>query len=452
MGKRYFILLPLIAILLLSTGTVYNAGTGGKAAFAEENLNNKPADAGDTGNTDMTKESLGPGGTGKEPGETVTGPAAGETGTGTNPGGASNPSVATEPSAQTDPTANTGHAVQTEPTPTPEPEPVDFTIVAVGDVVLGRGVGNRLDQQGRSFEYPFEKVRDLLIQGDIVFFNLETPITDSTHSLYAYPNGKYILKTPTKFIESIKYAGFNMANLANNHMMDFYERGLDDTMALLDEAGIVYSGAGRNLEEARKPAMMEVKGLKTAMLGYTDMAELVFAGEPYFEFVARENKHGVAPRKMEYILEDVGKIRDSVDLVIVSLHWGVEETFTITKEMVEFAHTLIDSGVDIILGHHPHQFQGMEIYNGKPIIYSMGNFIMDQNDPENQEGFILIFQYRDTEFINLKAIPVRTEEKTQVVLQEGEGALNILQREKRLCEELGTVFEIVDGNLVYEME
>jgi poly-gamma-glutamate capsule biosynthesis protein CapA/YwtB (metallophosphatase superfamily) len=452
MGKRYFILLPLIAILLLSTGTVYNAGTGGKAAFAEENLNNKPADAGDTGNTDMTKESLGPSGTGKEPGETVTGPAAGETGTGTNPGGASNPSVATEPSAQTDPTANTGHAVQTEPTPTPEPEPVDFTIVAVGDVVLGRGVGNRLDQQGRSFEYPFEKVRDLLIQGDIVFFNLETPITDSTHSLYAYPNGKYILKTPTKFIESIKYAGFNMANLANNHMMDFYERGLDDTMALLDEAGIVYSGAGRNLEEARKPAMMEVKGLKTAMLGYTDMAELVFAGEPYFEFVARENKHGVAPRKMEYILEDVGKIRDSVDLVIVSLHWGVEETFTITKEMVEFAHTLIDSGVDIILGHHPHQFQGMEIYNGKPIIYSMGNFIMDQNDPENQEGFILIFQYRDTEFINLKAIPVRTEEKTQVVLQEGEGALNILQREKRLCEELGTVFEIVDGNLVYEME
>jgi poly-gamma-glutamate synthesis protein (capsule biosynthesis protein) len=243
-----------------------------------------------------------------------------------------------------------------------------------------------------------------------------------------------------------------MANLAKNHMMDFYERGLDDTMALLDEAGIVYSGAGRNLEEARKPAMMEVKGLKTAMLGYTDMAELVFAGEPYFEFVAKENKHGVAPRKIEYILEDVGKIRNSVDLVIVSLHWGVEETFTITKEMVEFAHTLIDSGVDIILGHHPHQFQGMEIYNGKPIIYSMGNFIMDQNDPENQEGFILIFQYRDTEFINLKAIPVRTEEKTQVVLQEGEGALNILQREKRLCEELGTIFEIVDGNLVYEME
>ena len=220
-------------------------------------------------------------------------------------------------------------------------------------------------------------------------------------------------------------------------------------MALLDEAGIVYS---RRRNWKRRVSRHDgSQGFENGQCLGIPIWPSWFCRRAYFEFVARENKHGVAPRKMEYILEDVGKIRDSVDLVIVSLHWGVEETFTITKEMVEFAHTLIDSGVDIILGHHPHQFQGMEIYNGKPIIYSMGNFIMDQNDPENQEGFILIFQYRDTEFINLKAIPVRTEEKTQVVLQEG-GALNILQREKRLCEELGTVFEIVDGNLVYEME
>jgi hypothetical protein len=440
MKTRHLILLPLVIILLLTTGTAYNGEIPGKAAFAEGDFNSEPSDTENTDYTDMTKESIEPGEARQNPDETGTEVGAGVTDTG----------VSSE--EVTEPSTLTGSERHTEPSTTQEQEnkPVELTIVAVGDVVLGRGVGIRLEQQGRSFEYPFEKVRDLLIQGDIVFFNLETPLTDSTHSLD--PKGKYILKTPTKYIESIKYAGFNMANLANNHMMDFYEKGLEDTMALLDEAGIVYSGAGMNLEEARKPALIEVKGLKVAMLGYTDMAELVFAGDPYFEFAAKENKPGVVPRKMEYILEDVGKIRDSVDLVIVSLHWGVEETFIVTDEMVEFAHTLIDNGVDIILGHHPHQFQGMEIYNGKPIIYSMGNFIMDQNDPENQESCFLLLAYRATPFLGVNGVAVPPEANTPGVLPGGEEPRNILEREKRLCEELGTTFDIVGDNLVYRVE
>ena len=444
MRIRHLVLLLFSLVLLFSTGDAYVNRVDGRPAFVEETYGNEIASLEDEGHNGT------PGEYGEEYEE---GP---EEDSEEHSGGKAAGTIHQEPETgmgsgeEQEPPVNQEHETSPEPATMPEQEtPAEFTIVAVGDVVLGRGVDIRLQQQGRSLEYPFEKVKDLLSIGDVVFFNLETPITDSTHSLD--PKGKYILKTPTRYIESIKYAGFTMANLANNHMMDYYEKGLEDTMALLDEYGIVYAGAGMNLEEARKPAIVEVKGLKVAMLGYTDMAEYTFAGNPYFKFAAEDEKPGVAPRKMDYILEDVGKIRDEVDLVIVSLHWGVEETFIVLDEMVEFAHKLIDNGVDIILGHHPHQFQGMEIYKDKPIIYSMGNFIFDQNDPENQEGFILFLKYEDTSFKSLTAVPVRTEAKTQVVLQKGEEAVHILEREKRLCEELGTTFEIFADMLVYKV-
>ncbi len=336
------------------------------------------------------------------------------------------------------------------PTPVPTPIPANITICAVGDIMLGRGVGSRLEEQGKSVEYPFEKVRDMLRTGDIVFCNIEHPITDSTHCLDR--SRKIILGCATKYMESINNAGFNMVNLANNHIMDFYGEGLMDTIALLDENGIVHAGAGAGMEEARKPALMQVNGMKAGMLAYTNYAELVFAGDPYFKFEAEEDKPGVAPRKLEYILEDMENLREHVDLLIVSLHWGIEESFNISTEQVEFAHKIIDSGADIILGHHPHQFQGMEIYKGKPIIYSMGNFIFDQNDPENQEAFILVFEYEEVILKELRAVPVRTENKTQVVFQKGSEAQNILKREQELCKALGTDF-VIDGDmLVYRAQ
>jgi poly-gamma-glutamate synthesis protein (capsule biosynthesis protein) len=120
------------------------------------------------------------------------------------------------------------------------------------------------------------------------------------------------------------------------------------------------------------------------------------------------------------------------------LHWGIEESFKIPPEQVEFAHKLIDDGVDLILGHHPHQFQGMEVYKGKPIIYSMGNFLFDQNDPENMESFIIDMKYKGTELTEFSAIPVRILNKSIVEIQTGEKAANILERQVELCRKLGT--------------
>lgn len=322
----------------------------------------------------------------------------------------------------------------------------ELRFMAVGDIMLGRGVGARLNKAG-GFNKAFEDVAPLLNKGDVVFANLESPLTASTHSLD--PKGKIVLKAKPEAVSAITMAGFNLISLANNHMMDYYEKGLYDTMSILDENGILHAGGGSNINEARRPAIMEVNGIKVGLLAYTDMAELTFAGKPYLSYAAKDEKSGLAPRKYELALEDVKKLREQVDLVAVSLHWGIEDSFKITADQVEFAHNLIDNGADIILGHHPHQFQGMEIYKGKPIMYSMGNFIFDQNDPENQEGFIIDMKYRGRELVEFSAIPVRVIEKTYVRIQTGENASELIKRQVELCSELGTTFDVANDAITY---
>ncbi|NSW90520.1 MAG: CapA family protein [Firmicutes bacterium] len=323
-------------------------------------------------------------------------------------------------------------------------------IKAVGDIMLGRGVEYHLDNQGKDYTYPFQYVADVLRAGDIVFGNLEASMTESSHSLD--PNGKYVLKSRVKAAEGLKYAGFNVLNLANNHIMDYYEKGLFDTMDTLEKYEIAYCGAGRNIEEARKPALLNVKGVKVAVLGYTDMAEYIYKGNPMISFAAEEEKSGVVPRKYELIEEDIEKIRERTDLIIISLHWGVEDSFEVTEEQKEFAYKLIDAGADIILGHHPHKFQGVEIYNGKPIVYSMGNFIFDQNDSLKQESFIVDMAFNDEKLVSLELLPIRIVGKTHIIMPKGQDAKELLKRELELCGKLGSKCAIVDDKIVFNIK
>lgn len=323
-------------------------------------------------------------------------------------------------------------------------------IVAVGDIMLGRGVGMRLEKQNKGYTYPFERVSGILKKGDVIFGNLEAPITDRTHCLDT--KYKFVLRNKVKAFEGLKYAGFNLLSLANNHILDYYAEGLNDTIDMLEEHGISYSGAGKNLDEARKPAVVEKKGVKIGMLSYTDMAKLMYKGNPPISFAACIDSGGVAPMEYDYIREDIKKIRDNVDILIVSLHWGVEESFDVLPEQVEFAHNLLDQGADIILGHHPHQFQGIEIYNGKPVFYSLGNFIFDQNDPENQESFIINMEYNGKRLSALTAIPVRTIDKTQVVPVMGQDAADLLKRQVELSSRLNSKGRIEDDRIVFELK
>jgi poly-gamma-glutamate synthesis protein (capsule biosynthesis protein) len=337
----------------------------------------------------------------------------------------------------------------------PEPEPVieeppvpELRFMAVGDIMIGRGVAMRLKKMEGVYGRAFEKISFYMNKGDVVFANLESPFTDSTHCLDK--DRKIVLKAEPEAVTALKDAGINLISLSNNHIMDYYEKGLFDTMELLDQNDIKHAGGGRNIEEARKPAIMEKNGLKIAMLAYTDMAELTFAGKPYLSFAAGPEKSGVVPRKYETIRDDIQKYRDQVDLLAISLHWGVEDSFNVPVEQIEFAHRLIDDGADMILGHHPHRAQGIEIYKGKPIFYSLGNFLFDQNDKVNMESFIIDMKYKGTEMVGCVAIPVRIAGKTTVEVLTGQDAVGILERQTELSRRLGTEPQTVFDKLVYK--
>lgn len=321
---------------------------------------------------------------------------------------------------------------------------LNFT--AVGDIMLGRSVGKRLEKAG-SYKFAFSNVEDILKQGDIVFANLESPLTASTHGLNK--DKKIVLKSSPDAMEAIITGGFNLLSISNNHMLDYYDTGLYDTISLLDKNGIAHSGAGKNIEEAGKPALIVKNGYKIGLLAYTDMANYIYDGEPSISFAAGENKAGVIPRDYETARQAIAKLRDSVDLLAVSLHWGIEESFNIAPEQIDFARKLLDDGADIILGHHPHQFQGIEIYKGKPILYSMGNFMFDQNDPENMETFIIEMHYEGKNLKSIVARPVRIVDKSRAELQTGSSSQSILAREAGLCEQLGTIPRIDGDTLVF---
>ncbi len=329
-----------------------------------------------------------------------------------------------------------------------------LSLTAVGDIMLGRNVEIRLRKAEKDYRYPVDNVKDLLKKGDIIFGNLEAPITESSISLD--PKKKIIIKSGTSALDTLRYAGFNMLSLANNHMMDYYEKGMYDTIAYLDGARINHVGAGSNIEEASKLQVIEKNGLKIGFLSFTEMAEYVFAGNPPLRHAADGAKSGVAPLDYKIVASRAAEASPQVDILAVSLHWGIEESFEITDKQIEFAHKLIDSGVDLVLGHHPHQCQGMEVYKGKLVIYSLGNFIFDMNDPENQESYIVNADFDRDRMVSLTAFPIMTLQKIQVVPQTGEAAMNNLTREQKLCNELGTKTQIKDGilefNLDYEVD
>lgn len=335
---------------------------------------------------------------------------------------------------------------QTTPAAGQFAEGLSLRFIAVGDIMLGRGVGMRLQKYG-SYDRAFDNVSSVLKQGDVVFANLESPLTASMHSLD--PKRKIVLKAKPEAVSALTGAGFNLVSIANNHMMDYYETGLFDTMSILKANHILFAGGGKNIDEARKPAIIEKNGLKIGLLAYSDMAELVFAGDPYLKYSADKDKSGISPRKYEAVIEDVRKLRGQVDLLAVSLHWGVEDSFTVSDGQRDFAHKLIDNGVDLILGHHPHQFQGIELYKGKPVFYSMGNFLFDQNESENMESFIIDMKYKGTELTDLSAIPVRILDKSFVEIQTGTNAAGIIARQTELCRELGTPPEIINDRLIF---
>ncbi|MCR4300276.1 MAG: CapA family protein [Sulfuricaulis sp.] len=321
--------------------------------------------------------------------------------------------------------------------------PKEIRIAAVGDIMLGGTATPELRKFG--YDYPFEKTQDILKQGQIVFGNLEGPLTDAGEPA---TSKQYVFRSPPdKVAPALARAGFNVVSLANNHTLDYGPEGLVDTRAALDKAGIGYVGAGRNLAEARQPLYMVADGVTVAFLAYS----LTFPQE----FWAGSDRSGTAFGHERHVRADVAAARAQADIVMVSFHWGQEGKTELRDYQVELARVAIDSGASAVLGHHPHILQGVERYNHGVILYSLGNFAFGSFSNTATRSAIALLTFRDKRWRELKMIPLNVK-NAEVVFQPrplaGPEAAEVVGHLQQLSQSLGTTLENRDGVAVLVAE
>lgn len=221
-------------------------------------------------------------------------------------------------------------------------------------------------EAGTDWDFPFRKISSFLQERDLVVINLETPLTDQARD-------KGLFKSDPNYATAMRRAGITAVNLSNNHIFDAGEKGFHDTLDHLEQAGVKCLGIGDNLEDARAGKIIEVAGTKYCFLSYTQFCNSRFAS-------LAGAQSGLLPLDRKLMVEDIARAKDKADLVIISLHWGFENQPSVHPAQTEMAHELIDAGADCLIGHHPHVPHAVEVYRGRPIIYSLGNFIFAQRN------------------------------------------------------------------------
>jgi poly-gamma-glutamate synthesis protein (capsule biosynthesis protein) len=263
---------------------------------------------------------------------------------------------------------------------TPENFSKEISLILVGDIMLDRGIKIMM-VKNKDWKFPFLKIADELKKANILFGNLEGPISDKGRKVGSI----YSFRHDPKSIEGLTFAGFNVISLANNHVLDYTREALEDTFLRLKKAGIDYVGAGLNENEAFSPIIKEIQGTKIGFLAYTNLGPESWR--------ATEKNSGIAwvsESDFEKIKEDIKKAKEKVDVLIVSLHSGQEYKKEPDQFQIKFSRMAIDAGADIIVGHHPHVIQPNEKYKNGYIFYSLGNFVFDQNfSKETMEGEIV---------------------------------------------------------------
>jgi len=295
-----------------------------------------------------------------------------------------------------------------------KPEPA--CLVAAGDIMLSRGVARESKKQG-DLRHPFLKIEKYLKNSDIVFGNLENPITPGRE--IGAP--EMILRADPGAESALQEAGFTVLSLANNHLPDFGPQGVLDTLQYLDSAGIGHAGAGKTEDEAYAAAYIEVKGIKLAFLAFADPG-LVPESYP-----AGDDHPGVALLEREKVKAAVKGAGGKADFVVVSIHAGREYEPEPDQTQIEYARLAIDAGADLVLEHHPHVVQKVEKYKGKYIFYSLGNFIFDQKwSQATREGLAARIFITRAGLEKIEFLPVFINDQDQPQLMEGEAAKSVL--------------------------
>lgn len=331
------------------------------------------------------------------------------------------------------------------------------TLAFTGDVMLGRLVNERLkDMQP---EEVWGDVLPHLAQADLRIVNLECALT--THlKPWTRTEKMFHFRADPDAVRVLQAASIDACALANNHILDYEERGLRDTLRILNVTGIRHAGAGTNAAEAAAPAMLEAMLVEEAGKSPCRVALLSFTdNEP--DFAAGAEHPGTNYLEVSLQQETLARIENGIaqaraqgaDLVVVSNHWGANFVERPSAEFRSFARRVIELGADIYHGHSAHICQGIEIYRGKPILYDTGNFIDDYAvHPllRNDRSCLFKVMFAQGKLCRIELLPVSLS-VARVALARGEEFDAISARMEMLCSEFGTrLMRSDDDRLVYE--
>lgn len=291
---------------------------------------------------------------------------------------------------------------------------------------------------------------DEAVDDQIVAINLECAVT--THDVPAPKTFNFKLSPAN--VDVLRHAHVGFASLANNHILDYFEQGLIETMSVLSSTGIFFAGAGLTSEAAAKPAIVEVSDARIAFLSYSDH---------YTEWKATSKRPGInfidpSNYDRQLLSRQVQLASEHADLVIIFIHWGPNWAWQPSQAIQNLAHEFIDVGAAVVFGHSAHHIQGIEIYHGKPIIYGAGGFIDDyalDQDYRNDLGFIYCLHLEDKQPSSLELVPTRINHIwrkevgarppyfSYVDVATGDDKLWLFRNIKRLSGEYGT--RIIEG-------
>jgi poly-gamma-glutamate capsule biosynthesis protein CapA/YwtB (metallophosphatase superfamily) len=310
----------------------------------------------------------------------------------------------------------------------PDPEKLRRVVVG-GDIVLDRGQYYTVIQKGMGIDFPLDggyaavtsrvpeqsaysetgiihqftarrtgrvgAVREYLSGADLTLANFENPvITDAVY----HPDAT-TFTGDLRLMPVLDQAGLDGVTLGNNHVLDAGTTGLNETMRHLDDAGIAHAGAGMDLAEARKPMVFDLGGTKVGVLSYLNVPSYGWAW-------ATQTAPGTAPLLQNVMEEDIKRLRPRVDLILVMPHWGKEYIATPEPQQVDLAHAALDAGADLVVGGHAHWPKGIEVYEGKPIFYGVGNFLLDQSwSEETSTGIFAEITLYGDEVVQVRPVP-----------------------------------------------
>lgn len=305
----------------------------------------------------------------------------------------------------------------------------------VGDVMLGRLVNRQLKSVPPGF--PWGDTLPVLARADIRFANLECVLADGGAP---QPGKVFHFRSDVRNVAVLSAAAIDAVALANNHVLDYGLDAFRETLPALDRCGILHAGAGPDLEAALRPAIRRVGPAAVGLIAFTDNQPDWEAGPQrpgvYYVPVGERQRDDARVRDL---LALVRRTRARADLLVVSAHWGGNWGAEVPSAHRELGRALVDAGADVVFGHSAHVFRGVELYRGRPLIYSAGDFIDDYAvDPAERNDQSFIFRLETSGGVPVRLQLHPTEITGFQARLAGKGSRQIAARMQELCVQLGT--------------